>query len=149
MASSKKYNPMDDLTPYSNLPSSETRGGPPQRSTPRRGSKQGMVDRYRNDTGREPDPTMSERAATRKKFTMSKKDQELDAKVQRLMEEERRSIEMQIGQREVDRLVAEGYFDEDDTSGMRGGGAVMGYAKGGMTGRDGCAIKGKTKGRMV
>jgi hypothetical protein len=92
---------------------------------------------------------MSERAATRKKFTMSKKDQELDAKVQRLMEEERRSIEMQIGQREVDRLVAEGYFDEDDTSGMRGGGAVMGYAKGGMTGRDGCAIKGKTKGRMV
>lgn len=29
---------------------------------------------------------------------------------------------------------------------MRGG---MAYAKGGMTGRDGCAIKGKTKGRIV
>jgi hypothetical protein len=39
---------------------------------------------------------------------------------------------------------------EDDSEDMRGGGSVMRYAKGGMTGgRDGCAIRGKTKGRMV
>jgi hypothetical protein len=38
---------------------------------------------------------------------------------------------------------------EDDREEMMGGG--MAYAKGGMTkgGRDGCAIRGKTKGRMV
>ena len=38
---------------------------------------------------------------------------------------------------------------EDDREEMMGGGIA--YAKGGMAkgGRDGCAIKGKTKGRMV
>lgn len=84
MASKRRaYNPMDDLAPYGNLPSpsdSATEGGPPQRGTPRRGSKQGMVDRYRRETGLEPDPTTRERDASSKKFTMGKKDQELDAK---------------------------------------------------------------------
>lgn len=43
----------------------------------------------------------------------------------------------------------EGPEMEDDSEDMRGGGSVMRYAKGGMTGgRDGCAIRGKTKGRM-
>jgi hypothetical protein len=39
------------------------------------------------------------------------------------------------------------FFAADGKGKMMGGG--MTYAKGGMTGRDGCAIKGKTKGRMV
>ena len=39
------------------------------------------------------------------------------------------------------------FFAADGKGKMMGGG--MAYAKGGMTGRDGCAIKGKTKGRMV
>ena len=41
------------------------------------------------------------------------------------------------------------FFAADDKGKMMGGG--MTYAKGGMTrgGRDGCAIRGKTKGRMV
>ena len=39
------------------------------------------------------------------------------------------------------------FFAADGKGKMKGGG--MAYAKGGMTGRDGCAIKGKTKGRMV
>lgn len=43
----------------------------------------------------------------------------------------------------------EGPDMEDDSEGMRGGGSTMRYAKGGMTGgRDGRAIRGKTKGRM-
>ena len=39
------------------------------------------------------------------------------------------------------------FFAADGKGKMMGGG--MTYAKGGMTGRDGCAIKGKTKGRVV
>lgn len=39
------------------------------------------------------------------------------------------------------------FFAADGKGKMKAGG--MSYAKGGMTGRDGCAIRGKTKGRMV
>jgi len=63
---------------------------------------------------------------------------------------------------EMDRRLQEAYkkAQGQSTTGMMGGGMVedtgrmMGggmtkYAKGGMTGRDGCAMRGKTKGRMV
>jgi hypothetical protein len=39
--------------------------------------------------------------------------------------------------------------DEMRKMGMKHGGAVKKYAKGGVTRGDGCAMRGKTKGKMV
>lgn len=57
---------------------------------------------------------------------------------------------MQAAKDARDEAAATAAYDRSITSeGMKCGGKVKGYAKGGMTRGDGIAQRGKTKGRMV
>jgi hypothetical protein len=164
----RKDDPMDDLTPRGNLPSPEddvTEGGPTQRNSPRRTPKRKGIplpsDRatgYRSqvkETGMTPD----ERSDAVGKFALgaasllpagriakgvqtAKRRYDIGKRVDAMTENQQKTAMMRAAReaREVD--------------GMRSGGRVKKYASGGSVSSaskraDGCATKGKTRGKFV
>jgi hypothetical protein len=125
----------------------------PQRGSIRRGRNQGTLDRYRGKMGDKPAlaPTLEEFMSRSGKKTLSEKDKELDVLATAARREER--------QADMDRKTQEAYkrferSSENDSPGYKRGGSVKKYAKGGSVSSaskraDGCAVKGKTKGRFV
>jgi hypothetical protein len=164
----KKDDLMDDLTPRGNLPSPDddvTEGGPTQRNSPRNLPKRKGIplpsDRatgYRSQV-RDTGMTADERSDAVGKFALGaasllpvgravtgaramKKTYDIGKNVQRmpLRKQQRAFIDAAREAREVD--------------GMKSGGRVKKYASGGSVSSaskraDGCATKGKTKGRFV
>ena len=169
----RKDDPMDDLTPRGNLPSSEddvTEGGPTQRNSPRRTQKRKGVslpsDRatgYRSQV-EETGMTDDERSDAVGKFALGAASLLPAGRVVRgaqtavrrygigrnyeaLSEGQRRAAAnaANLAARPRPRPVVDG---------MRSGGRVKKYASGGSVSSaskraDGCATKGKTKGRFV
>jgi hypothetical protein len=100
-------------------------GGPRQRGTPRRGRNQGTLDRYRREMAKEPAlaPTLEEFMSRFGKKTLSDKDKELD----------------------VLATAARRQMAEKSKRGYKKGGSVSSASKR----ADGCAVKGKTRGKFV
>lgn len=164
----RKDDPMDDLTPRGNLPSSEddvTEGGPTQRNSPRRTPKRKGVslpsDRatgYRSqveETGMTPD----ERSDAVGKFALGAASLLPAGRVARGLQTARRRYNIgrnYEGMSEGDRR--RWYFnaarEAREVDGMRSGGRVKKYASGGSVSSaskraDGIAVKGKTRGKFV
>jgi hypothetical protein len=167
----RKDDPMDDLTPRGNLPSPEdnvTEGGPRQRNTPRNPPK-GAKDpapMTRVDMGGvsfgDPDMTREEqesiaknllkgvvatgggpagREAVRGAQTAVRR-YGIGRNYERMSESERRN------------WVRNAAREAREVDGMRSGGRVKKYASGGSVSSaskraDGCAVKGKTRGKFV
>ena len=164
----RKDDPMDDLTPRGNLPSSEddvTEGGPTQRNSPRRTPKRKGVslpsDRatgYRSqveETGMTPD----ERSDAVGKFALGAASLLPAGRVARGLQTAKRRYD--IGRR-VDAMtenqqktaMMRAAREAREVDGMRSGGRVKKYASGGSVSSaskraDGCATKGKTRGKFV
>ena len=164
----RKDDPMDDLTPRGNLPSSEddvTEGGPTQRNSPRRTPKRKGVslpsDRatgYRSqveETGMTPD----ERSDAVGKFALGAASLLPAGRVARGLQTAKRYYDtgkrtenMTRGQQAT--AIMRAAREARDIDGMRSGGRVKKYSGGGSTSSaskraDGCATKGKTRGKFV
>jgi hypothetical protein len=164
----RKDDPMDDLTPRGNLPSPEddvTEGGSTQRNSPRRTPKRKGTplpsDRatgYRSqveETGMTPD----ERSDAVGKFALGAASLLPAGRVARGLQTAKRRYD--IGRR-VDAMtenqqktaMMRAAREAREVDGMRSGGRVKKYASGGSVSSaskraDGCATKGKTRGKFV
>jgi|SanBayMetagenome_1026888.scaffolds.fasta_scaffold27719_2 hypothetical protein len=155
--------PMDDLAPYGNLPSPEdrvTEGGPTQRNSPRRPSDKKRnplpSDRatgYRSQV-KETGMTPEERSDAVGKFAIGAASLHPAARAARGLKTAKRRYDigrrvdaMTEGQQKSAFLKAAREAKEID--GMKSGGSVQKFAKGGSVRGGGCETKGKTKGRFV
>ena len=159
----------------------------PQRGTPARGKRQGVLDRAEKKYGKlgiydpskinqfrgrgiyeyEESPIDKEEAISKPRRTMSEKDRDLAVRsevaessmqMDRLRDENPRMYQA-IKQSEMDRAMRRGAerfrgSSEDTSPGYKKGGKVKKMAKGGSVGSaskraDGCAVKGKTRGKFV
>jgi len=162
----RKDDPMDDLTPRGNLPSSEddvTEGGPTQRNSPRRTPKRISLpsDRatgYRSQV-EETGMTPEERSDAVGKFALGAASLLPAGRVARGLQTAKRRYD--IGRR-VDAMtenqqktaMMRAAREAREVDGMRSGGRVKKYSGGGSTSSaskraDGCATKGKTRGKFV
>lgn len=140
MASSKKYNPMDDLTPRGNLPSPEdnvTEGGPTQRNSPRRPpERKSTADRLKATAFKALNRTVG-----RVTNGIIEAGVRIDEKNNPGLRRAKNTADARDRKRE------EGaYFNR--------GGSVKTFAKGGSVSSaskraDGCVTKGKTRGKFV
>jgi hypothetical protein len=164
----RKDDSMDDLTPRGNLPSPEddvTEGGPTQRNSPRRTPKRkgiplpsdratGFRDQVK-ETGMTPD----ERSDAVGKFALGAASLLPAGRVARGLQTAKRRYD--IGRR-VDAMtenqqktaMMRAAREAREVDGMRSGGRVKKYASGGSVSSaskraDGCATKGKTRGKFV
>jgi hypothetical protein len=164
----KKDDSMDDLTPRGNLPSSEddvTEGGPTQRNSPRRTPKRKGIslpsDRatgYRSqveETGMTPD----ERSDAVGKFALGAASLLPAGRVVRGAQTAVRRYGIgrnyeRMSESERRNWVRNAAREAREVDGMRSGGRVKKYASGGSVSSaskraDGCATKGKTRGKFV
>ena len=103
-----------------------------------------LVEKYAKEAPASKMPSSAESAASGDRMS---KENAKDAKaVAATTPRKRHSIAASMGSA---RRVGRQEGDEMRKMGMKHGGAVKKYAKGGVTRADGCAIKGKTKGKMV